>query len=106
VEVDGSEIWNTAYNIDGGSNKDSYPLMKPWANYTRVDCGDVDCSKGVNMGDYGNLNDYVSGIGTVDSIWASDVDCNRAVNMGDYGKLNDYVSAVIPSLNCCKGCEV
>jgi len=78
---------------------DYHPLIKAL-------CGDVDADGKVNMGDYKKLNDYVSGTGTVTSIWASDVNCNGAVNMGDYKKLNDYVSAVIPSLNCCKGCEV
>jgi len=77
---------------------DYHPLIKAL-------CGDVDCNGDVDMGDYGKLNDYVSGTGTVASIWASDVDCSGDVDMGDYGKLNDYVSAVIPSLNCCKGCE-
>jgi len=78
---------------------DYHPLIKAL-------CGDVDCNGDVDMGDYGKLNDYVTGTGTVASIWASDVNCNGDVDMGDYGKLNDYVSAVIPSLNCCKDCEV
>ncbi|MBL7118158.1 MAG: DUF3344 domain-containing protein [Candidatus Syntrophoarchaeum sp.] len=37
-EVDGSEIWDTPYDIDGGTNKDYAPLMQPWSNYERIPC--------------------------------------------------------------------
>jgi len=89
-------IMNSPYELDGGSAQDSYPLSVEW----RL-CGDVNRDGDVAMGDYGKLQDYVSGVGTVCSLWASDVDCHNSVNMGDYGKLQDYVSATISSLNCC-----
>ena len=87
---------DSSYALDGGSAQDYYPLSVEW----RL-CGDVDRDGSVDMGDYKKLNRYVSGTGTVCSLWASDVDCHNGVDMGDYKKLNRYVSATISSLNCC-----
>jgi parallel beta-helix repeat protein len=40
---------------------DYYPLMYPWQNYALVDCGDVNCEDGVDVGDCIDLDSYVQG---------------------------------------------
>ena len=57
-EVDGSEIWDTPYEIDGGTMKDNSPLMQPWANYERIMCGDVDCSGSIKYTDVFKLKKH------------------------------------------------
>ena len=95
VEVDGSEIWNTAYNIDGGSNKDNYPLMKPWANYSRIRCGDANCDSSVGYADARDTFDeaYLSR-------YAANAKCDGSVGYADARAIFDE------DLNCCIGCEV
>ena len=102
VEVDGSEIWNTAYNIDGGSNKDSYPLMKPWVNYSRIMCGDVNCDRYVTTADVYPVFRRVFG-DPVCSDWAADVNCDGYVTTADVYPVFRHVFG--DSVNCCTGCQ-
>jgi len=103
-EVDGSEIWNTPYEIDGGTMKDNSPLMKPWANYERILCGDVNCNDAVNVPDALKLYNNVDTPEQLCSLWAADVNHNGAVNVPDALKL--YSNVDTPEmLSCYTGCE-
>ena len=86
---------------------DYYPLMYTWQNYALVDCGDVNCEYGVNMGDYSAINSYVTfGSPPLTCKWAGDVNCEYGVNMGDYSAVNSYVTFGGPPLSCCDGCTL
>jgi len=101
-EVDGSEIWDTSYEIDGGTMKDNSPLMQPWVNYERILCGDVDCSRGVTTADLYPLFRRVYG-DPVCSDWAADVDCSGGITTADIYPVFRRVYG--DPLNCCKACE-
>ena len=105
-EVDGSEIWDTPYEIDGGTMKDYAPLMQPWTDYGRIECGDVDASGGLpSGGDVGLLRQKVYHDVALDSEWAGDVDCSGGLpSGGDIGLLRQKVYHGA-TLDCCKGCE-
>ena len=51
IDANNDGICDSSYNICGGTMKDYAPLVQPWANYSRIKCGDVDCSGGVTTAD-------------------------------------------------------
>ena len=94
-EVDGSEIWDTPYEIDGGTMKDNSPLMKPWTNYERIRCGDANCDGSVTYADARDTFDEV-----YLSRYAADANCDGSVTYADARDIFDE------NVNCCTGCEV
>ena len=106
--IDGNNdgICDGTYDIDGGSNKDNYPLMQQWTDYARIGCGDVDANGGPpSGGDIGLLNQKVYHGVALDSEWAGDVDCSGGPpSGGDIGLLNQKVYHGA-ALDCCEGCE-
>ena len=93
-EMDGSEIWDTPYAIDGGTNKDYAPLMKPWVNYARVLCGDVTGEGAIAMDDA--IAIIRNDISTCN--WAADTTGEGAIAM------NDAIAIIRNDLNCRDPC--
>ena len=74
-------IWDTPYEIFGGTNIDSYPLVNPWG----PKCGDVNNDGSVNVADLTYLIDYLFFGGPVPVPYhcTADVNCDGIVDLTD-----------------------
>ena len=102
IDANNDGICDSSYNICGGTMKDYAPLVQPWANYSRIKCGDVDCSGGVTTADVYPVFRRVFG-DPVCSDWAADVDCSGGVTTADVYPVFRRVFG--DPVNCCTGCE-
>jgi len=104
IDANNDGICDNSYNIDGGTMKDYAPLVQPWANYSRIMCGDVDASGSIKYTDVFKLKKhYLTGYALA-SEWAGDVDCSGSIKYTDVFKLKKHYLTGY-ALHCCTGCE-
>jgi len=102
TDANNDGICDSSYNIDGGTMKDNAPLVQPWANYSRIMCGDVDCDSIITGMDVSKVFNAMYG-GSICSRWAADVDCDHIITGMDVTKVFNAMYG--GTLNCCEGCE-
>jgi len=102
TDANNDGICDSSYDICGGTMKDYAPLVQPWANYSRIMCGDVDCSGAVDVYDVYPVFRRVFG-DPVCSDWAADVDCSGAVDVYDVYPVFRRVFG--DPVDCCTGCK-
>jgi len=102
TDANNDGICDSSYNIDGGTMKDYAPLVQPWANYSRIMCGDVDCDSIITGMDVSKVFNAMYG-GSICSRWAADVDCDHIITGMDVTKVFNAMYG--GTLNCCEGCE-